>query len=286
MISTTLALKLHAYGISRLHDSVWCGETLWERVKRHYRGREEPRWMFQRTIKNGLLFHLGLWIFEEYVEDDSLIHNADAEWALDYIADLMELLMRAGVSPSDHPLALANRLFARPELEEPWDMSGVQRSNIKQLVKRRYNAFHERYSDVFREAKSEYASNYAERVFHDRELCGYVAQLLVEIGIDGTVGDEAPSKWCKRTRIPMWAIRAIYARDRGCCAACSQNVSLELLAEVHIDHIVPLARGGCNDLVNLQLLCSECNYEKQARLEPTTSSVPPYLQRRLGTIRR
>lgn len=33
----------------------------------------------------------------------------------------------------------------------------------------------------------------------------------------------------------------------------------------HIDHIVALARGGANEVANLQLLCPRCNLKKGAR---------------------
>lgn len=33
----------------------------------------------------------------------------------------------------------------------------------------------------------------------------------------------------------------------------------------HIDHIIPIARGGNNDRRNLQLLCKPCNMRKQAK---------------------
>ncbi len=34
------------------------------------------------------------------------------------------------------------------------------------------------------------------------------------------------------------------------------------LSEYHIDHVVPLARGGSNWPSNLQLLCPPCNISK------------------------
>jgi 5-methylcytosine-specific restriction endonuclease McrA len=34
---------------------------------------------------------------------------------------------------------------------------------------------------------------------------------------------------------------------------------------MHIDHIVPLAKGGKNELDNLQLLCGKCNLKKGAK---------------------
>ncbi|WP_228721653.1 HNH endonuclease [Thermoleptolyngbya sichuanensis] len=34
-------------------------------------------------------------------------------------------------------------------------------------------------------------------------------------------------------------------------------------AKLTIDHIIPLAQGGVNDLSNLQVLCRRCNSSKQ-----------------------
>ena len=43
------------------------------------------------------------------------------------------------------------------------------------------------------------------------------------------------------------------------CVHCSSSDDLA------IDHIIALARGGTNDLENLQLLCRSCNSRKGAR---------------------
>lgn len=55
-------------------------------------------------------------------------------------------------------------------------------------------------------------------------------------------------------------ISALYDRQNGCCVVC--NVSLD--AAYHVDHIVPLSRGGVNYPENLQLLCPSCNCQKSA----------------------
>ncbi len=77
----------------------------------------------------------------------------------------------------------------------------------------------------------------------------------------------------KRSRIPTWARRAVFYRDRGACAVCHRDISnlVSLRSEKHLDHIVPLARGGINDVTNLQLLCSGCNQAKKDG-DPKTSS--------------
>jgi hypothetical protein len=76
----------------------------------------------------------------------------------------------------------------------------------------------------------------------------------------------------KRVDIPAWAQNAVFFRDRGKCTSCFRDLS-GLLAPSpprQFDHIVPLARGGLNDVTNLQLLCADCNSGKGAH-EGSTS---------------
>lgn len=60
-------------------------------------------------------------------------------------------------------------------------------------------------------------------------------------------------------------IDRIFKHQCGKCAyflVCGARISS---ATFHIDHIVPLSRGGRNDARNLQLLCASCNLRKHAR---------------------
>ena len=62
-----------------------------------------------------------------------------------------------------------------------------------------------------------------------------------------------------RQPIPRKLRHEVFKRDgyRCCeCGASKDETSLE------IDHIVPVARGGTNDIDNLQTLCRECNRMK------------------------
>jgi 5-methylcytosine-specific restriction endonuclease McrA len=67
-----------------------------------------------------------------------------------------------------------------------------------------------------------------------------------------------------RTPLPAWMKRAVRLRAGDKCQMC--GVSAEAPGVImHIDHIVPLAKGGKNELDNLQLLCGKCNLKKGAK---------------------
>lgn len=57
-------------------------------------------------------------------------------------------------------------------------------------------------------------------------------------------------------------IVAIFVSQRGKCGYCKKKVTME---GKHVDHIVPLIRGGSNDRRNLQILCPRCNLRKNAK---------------------
>lgn len=72
-------------------------------------------------------------------------------------------------------------------------------------------------------------------------------------------------KRTRRTPIPPEVRIFIFERDKYQCQSC-QYVFLK--KELNLDHIIPLALGGSNDLSNLQTLCRQCNNKKKHRIDP------------------
>lgn len=62
------------------------------------------------------------------------------------------------------------------------------------------------------------------------------------------------------TLSPDIACRLLVAQ-RGKCACCKSKLG----DKFHIDHIVPIARGGMNADDNVQLLCAHCNLSKGSK---------------------
>ena len=57
-------------------------------------------------------------------------------------------------------------------------------------------------------------------------------------------------------------IQRIYSQQKGRCLYCLNKVS----NKYHIDHIVPLSRGGTNSPDNICISCQSCNLSKGSKL--------------------
>ncbi|MFM7404294.1 MAG: HNH endonuclease [Erythrobacter sp.] len=67
------------------------------------------------------------------------------------------------------------------------------------------------------------------------------------------------------TRISYDTRQFVWTRDGGKCCHCNSTDKLQF------DHIIPASLGGAGVAANFELLCSDCNNRKKARLQPPTS---------------
>jgi 5-methylcytosine-specific restriction endonuclease McrA len=68
-----------------------------------------------------------------------------------------------------------------------------------------------------------------------------------------------------RIPIPKEVRKYIFQRDRYTCKSCGKT---DLETQLSIDHIIPLASGGSNDMSNLHTLCISCNRQKSDQNDP------------------
>jgi len=68
-----------------------------------------------------------------------------------------------------------------------------------------------------------------------------------------------------RITIPLKDRWAVLKRDSYRCAKCGATPSSDHRVELEVDHIRPIAKGGRNEIGNLQTLCRKCNQGKKHR---------------------
>jgi 5-methylcytosine-specific restriction endonuclease McrA len=64
----------------------------------------------------------------------------------------------------------------------------------------------------------------------------------------------------KYGKLPRGTVAGLLKLQRGKCAICAT-----VLSKYHVDHVMPLAKGGKHERLNIQLLCPTCNVRKAAK---------------------
>ena|SRR5699024_7302284 len=65
----------------------------------------------------------------------------------------------------------------------------------------------------------------------------------------------------KRSPVPASVRTLVLDRDE-CCRYCGTTAEVNMRKEFHIDHVVPVSRGGSDDPDNLVVACDFCNRDK------------------------
>lgn len=58
----------------------------------------------------------------------------------------------------------------------------------------------------------------------------------------------------------------LFDLQSGKCVYCNKKLHKTKRNSYHVDHIVPLAKGGSNAVDNLQILCARCNMQKHDKM--------------------
>lgn len=85
--------------------------------------------------------------------------------------------------------------------------------------------------------------------------------------------DAARRRGAGAGKVPPGIWARLYARQVGCCGVCGGLLG-GVRRIIHVDHRVPLARGGEHHEQNLQLTHARCNLLKGAKLTLRTSHRP------------
>jgi 5-methylcytosine-specific restriction endonuclease McrA len=67
----------------------------------------------------------------------------------------------------------------------------------------------------------------------------------------------------KTGRLPKGTVKSIGDKQQWLCVYCKCDVS----QKYHVDHIIPLSKGGKHKPENIQVLCPSCNVRKSNKLD-------------------
>lgn len=282
-----IALSIYKNSLSSLMNDDWLLSIFPQYLEFLISKRKLPNELFNKPICKGYLYLLGLKFFDQLfaITDDVLF--CDVETAYRKSKEVFYFLIGSGVKDSD---AIFELLMAIDRIDEIITETPESRRNsvfhrqgVHFLLQDALVNIEDYHRIDIEELKDIYALNYEERAFHDRQICEYITFALSNMyGEKGypilEKGMSIKYSKIKRQNMPSWVKPTLMARERNSCANCGVNFT-ELQGKPHIDHIVPLSKGGCNDIVNLQLLCSACNQEKLDNQELVKSSIPKYFSR-------
>jgi len=75
-----------------------------------------------------------------------------------------------------------------------------------------------------------------------------------------------PPKVSIKRNVSLSTRTKVLERDKYTCQMCGRNRHEGVKLEV--DHIIPVSKGGSNNMSNLQTLCFDCNRGKSAKILP------------------
>ena len=61
-------------------------------------------------------------------------------------------------------------------------------------------------------------------------------------------------------------LKNLREKQKNRCYICDCELDYEGINQVHLDHIVPLSKGGAHTLLNVAWSCSSCNLSKNDKL--------------------
>lgn len=116
----------------------------------------------------------------------------------------------------------------------------------------------------FRKAHLEYRREYERKWKENLRSTPEGRQYLRDLAIVNGAKRRAQKRGCKGAHT-LDDIKQLWFLQHGNCAWCNQALGEE---KPHVDHWIPLSKGGSNDKDNLRLLHKKCNLSKHDKLPP------------------
>lgn len=176
----------------------------------------------------------------KYAANRDYYLDKNKNWAIDNRERYLELKRNRYAKNSEKLAEQSKAAYAanRDEIRARRKTERVANHELRARERAYYDANKDRYAERQREALAEFPEKFSARR-HARRALQYSA-----------AGSHTAEQ-----------ILELMEKQRGKCACCR----VDIRGNYHKDHITALARGGSNDITNIQLLCPKCNLSKNAK---------------------
>jgi hypothetical protein len=252
-------LRLYAHVLQSLRDHNFTGLDLFYRVKDCWKARDTPHDLLVKPLEKGLSYKIGEWCFDTMLDpvggkSESMPKpyiatrdNEDVVWFLEDLinaAKLSGFFNPATLDPITSRITEIDLLYESDEKAYWTQIGGAGRRQLSKL----FAAFCASQPVPLTAMRALYAPEIADRILHDRQLCSFIAETIMNIGFDGEAAEGIRSRWVERETWPTRVKAILNSRDRGKCAACGTDIVMELDEDGHVDHIFPISQGAATTL--------------------------------------
>ncbi len=112
-------------------------------------------------------------------------------------------------------------------------------------------------------------------IIQSRPVCESCQERLTLVALKppSVLGNETASKRKERQKLTPSLRWIILERDGFRCRTCGVSPISNPKVILHVDHIVPISKGGKTKPENLHTMCSTCNIGKGSKHDPVTSTL-------------
>ncbi len=259
-------LRLHSLLMSNIFDFNFMGSDFYDTIKTAIKNNKNNKPLLVGVKKYGVVFFIAKATFETYLEsEDPSLHyipyncNEGILSDIDLLIGLIEYHNLNEYKPYKKLISFLKKIDSKYETNENFYFGFLDRH--QHLIKNMFISACYYLSNQIAPLKESYLCSLVNRILFDREMCKFITQRLMESGYSKYDFDKHNGR---PGRNSPWVKELLNKRDTK-CALCGKNTAKT------IDHIIPLANGGFNDVINFQLTCPKCNQEKGCGYDCNTS---------------
>src|SRR6266550_2962553 len=205
-------LRLYGHTLHSIRDHNYTGLDLFYHIKDCWKRRDTPHDLLLRPLERGLSFKICEWCYDTMFDIEAAnasttkpyiakLYKEDVLWFLEDVAEAAKL---SGLFDKEVLEAIETRineigdLYDKNETEYWRQVDGRGRRDLIGM----FFALCRNYSTPLSQLKELYASEIADRILHDRQLCNFLAETVMNIGFDGETHEGLRTQWMQRESWP------------------------------------------------------------------------------------